>query len=296
MSSTVSSTSAVCPQLTAELATALAKSGVTEFDSLLAYEACGSTMEEAAKFYSNQGGELKVQAAALNSSQTSNGLIVVAKQQSAGRGREGRSFVSKRDSGVWATFGFNYPTAVQLGGLSLAIGVGISEALARQDVEVGLKWPNDVVVSRPGKPLAKLAGVLIESTLRQQGDSNVRIGVGLNLEPAQSSDFVSVGLSQLRLEQDLTPLTYEDAFVLLTQAVADTWREFIATGFSGFASRWTSSSIMAEKSVSFTLNGATKQGVVKGVASDGALIVQPPNEAAISIYGGEVKLLDATSY
>lgn len=290
MCSTANTSYAPCPQLTKDLASALAQSKISRFGKLLAFELCGSTMEEAAKYFANQS---QADVAAIPSE---SGLIAVSRQQSAGRGREGRNFISQRDSGVWATFGFSYCSPVDLQGLSLAIGVGISEALAKCDVSVNLKWPNDIVVARSGKPLAKLAGVLIESSLRQEGLSNVRIGVGLNLMAAQSNDFVSIGLSELREAQGLAPIAYQDAFVLLAQAVAQTWTEFVNDGFSGFAQRWARDSIMAEKLVSFTLNGETKHGVVRGVASDGALIVQPQGETAISIYGGEVKLLDATSY
>lgn len=294
MCSIVNPAASVCQQLTADLAAALVRHRVSAFDAVLAFENCGSTMEEAAKFYSAKNSESIAQAAVFGSEV--NSVVVVAKEQSAGRGREGRKFVSAPNSGIWATFAFSFPSTLDLAGLSLAIGVGLREALAKQQLEVGLKWPNDVVVFRPGQPLAKLAGVLIESTLRQGGQSNVRIGVGLNLQAAQSSEFVSVGLCQLCEALEMPPLSYQDAFVLLAEAVAETWSEFVAGGFESFAQRWSKYSIMLDKTVSFTLNGESRRGVVRGVADDGALIVEPPNETAISIYGGEVKLLDVTSY
>ena len=102
------------------------------------------------------------------------GLVLVAEEQTAGRGRMGRSWVAPPHAAL--TFSMllrpSWVPAGRLGWLPLLAGVSVSVALRGvAGVETGLKWPNDVLVG--GR---KLAGILAEAS----GDTVV-IGIGLNV-------------------------------------------------------------------------------------------------------------------
>ncbi|MEA3638544.1 MAG: bifunctional biotin--[acetyl-CoA-carboxylase] ligase/biotin operon repressor BirA [Lamprobacter sp.] len=108
----------------------------------------------------------------------STGEICLAERQSAGRGRLGRHWVSPFGRNIYLSILWRYPLApAQLGGLSLACGLAVAQALDGLGVDgVGLKWPNDIHWQR-----RKLAGLLLEVAGEAQGPSLVVVGVGLNL-------------------------------------------------------------------------------------------------------------------
>ncbi len=105
------------------------------------------------------------------------GRVCLAEQQTAGRGRRGRRWVSPYGSNIYLSLLWRFPLApMELSGLSLAAGLAVARALNRLGVaEIGLKWPNDILWQ--GR---KLAGLLLEVTGESEGPSQVVLGVGLN--------------------------------------------------------------------------------------------------------------------
>lgn len=117
------------------------------------------------------------------------GTLIVADAQTAGRGRQGRTWQSESGAGVWLTL-LERPTDVAaLDVLSLRIGIEVAPALdPLADDDVRLKWPNDLYLGA-----RKLAGVLIEARWRENAPEWVAIGVGINVR-APSSEAQAVGL------------------------------------------------------------------------------------------------------
>lgn len=108
------------------------------------------------------------------------GSAYVAGEQSAGRGRQGRSWISAASAGLYVTYHL-CPTRTEgapLLGLAAAVAAG--EAVhAVSGLAVDLKWPNDLQVA--GK---KLAGILAEARPRAGGGLDVFVGIGINLVTA----------------------------------------------------------------------------------------------------------------
>ena len=105
------------------------------------------------------------------------GTVIVADEQTAGRGRQGRAWVSPADAGLWLTLleRPEDPSALEV--LSLRCGLYAAEALdGLAGATIGVKWPNDLYVG--GR---KLAGVLIETRWRGASPEWVAIGFGLNV-------------------------------------------------------------------------------------------------------------------
>ena len=103
------------------------------------------------------------------------GSVCVAEQQTAGRGRRGRPWVSPYAGNIYLSVLWRFAQgATALEGLSLAVGVAVATALERSGVQgVGLKWPNDVLHEG-----AKLGGILLEMVGDATGACAVVIGVG----------------------------------------------------------------------------------------------------------------------
>lgn len=105
------------------------------------------------------------------------GTLVLADEQTAGRGRQGRSWTSASGSGLWLTVIERPSEAAALDVLALRCGLFAAASLdAMADEEIRLKWPNDLYVGE-----CKLAGILIEVRWRGPSPEWVAIGFGLNV-------------------------------------------------------------------------------------------------------------------
>ena len=110
------------------------------------------------------------------------GTLVIANEQTAGRGRGGKSWQSSPGAGIWLTL-IERPTETSgLDVLSLRVGLAAAEALDRFAAEpIRLKWPNDLYADR-----GKLAGILVEARWREQSVEWVAIGLGVNVKAPEN--------------------------------------------------------------------------------------------------------------
>jgi BirA family biotin operon repressor/biotin-[acetyl-CoA-carboxylase] ligase len=132
------------------------------------------------------------------------GTLVIANEQTAGRGRGGKSWQSAADEGLWLTL-IERPTDNSgLGVLSLRVGLAVAEALDRFAPEpIRLKWPNDLYVDR-----GKLAGILVEARWREQSVEWIAIGLGVNVrrpENIESAAGLEPGTARLDVLAELIP-------------------------------------------------------------------------------------------
>ena len=132
------------------------------------------------------------------------GTLVIANEQTAGRGRGGKSWQSSPGAGLWMTLLERPADASAVGVLSLRIGLAAAEALDRFAAEpIRLKWPNDLYIDQ-----GKLAGILVEARWRERSLEWVAIGLGINLrQPDGVAMAAGLEPSTERLEvlQDLVP-------------------------------------------------------------------------------------------
>ena len=110
------------------------------------------------------------------------GTLVIANEQTSGRGRGGKSWQSSPGAGIWLTLIERPADTSGLGVLSLRVGLAAAEALDRFASEpIRLKWPNDLYADR-----GKLGGVLVEARWREQSVEWVAIGLGVNVKAPPS--------------------------------------------------------------------------------------------------------------
>ena len=103
--------------------------------------------------------------------------MIIAREQRAGRGREGRSWVSPRNAGIWATL-LTTCSNQRLALLPLEMSLCVSRYLESMGLTPRIKWPNDILIGD-----RKIAGILIEARSSATG-AHVAIGVGINLTGA----------------------------------------------------------------------------------------------------------------
>ncbi|MBC8055263.1 MAG: biotin--[acetyl-CoA-carboxylase] ligase [Rhizobiales bacterium] len=224
--------------------------------------------------------------------------LLVAEEQSAGRGRQGRPWQSV--PGASLTFSFGLPLAVaDWSGLSLAVGVALCEALAPVDAgalttgaQIGLKWPNDLwLMDGPVRTAArgrKLGGILIETVAAGGVAGSKRlviIGVGLNVLRFDAADARTGFASLHELDAGATAPTVLAKIALpLVQAV----QQFERDGFGAFAERFAAHDLLRGRKVRTTL-AEVPEGIARGVSPQGALQVQSASGIA-SVSSGEVSV------
>jgi BirA family biotin operon repressor/biotin-[acetyl-CoA-carboxylase] ligase len=124
------------------------------------------------------------------------GTLVLADEQTAGRGTHGRRWASSAGAGVWLALIARHRDAASLDVLSLRCGLYAAEALdALTGATVGLKWPNDLYVAS-----RKLAGVLIEARWRGDVAEWVAIGFGLNVTAPALATATGLPPGRTRIE------------------------------------------------------------------------------------------------
>ncbi|HZY17160.1 MAG TPA: biotin--[acetyl-CoA-carboxylase] ligase [Ramlibacter sp.] len=186
-------------------------------------------------------------------------ILLVAEQQTAGRGRLGRSWQS--DTGGSLTFSLGLSLAPRdWSGLSLAVGLAAAEALHSQ---VRLKWPNDLWVGD-----RKLGGILVETAGVAGSPSRTAVvGIGLNLArpPADGLSTAPAGLNEL-----LPGLDRGQVLLRLAAPVLATLRRFEEEGFSPFVEGFRRRDALAGRQVRLS-DGTT--GTAAAIGEDGALLV-----------------------
>ncbi|HEY9066461.1 MAG TPA: biotin--[acetyl-CoA-carboxylase] ligase [Burkholderiaceae bacterium] len=223
--------------------------------------------------------------------------LLVAEHQTAGRGRQGRSWQSGATAGASLTFSLGLPLQVDdWSGLSLAVGVGLCEAIdairvpASNAPRLGLKWPNDLWLGAPGEAGRKLGGLLIE-TVAAGTQRFAVIGVGLNVEPF-AADAITTGFA---CAQELDPaITAPTLLERIALPLVRSIREFADVGFAAaFAARFAERDLLAGKVVQ-TTSGDVPEGIAQGVSAQGALLLQTP-QGLREVTSGEVSVRVAPS-
>lgn len=202
-----------------------------------------------------------------------NGAVVLADEQTAGRGRLGRRWHSPPGCGIWLGFLMRPPHRVEGGVLALRVGIAVAETLDGMGVSVKLKWPNDIVVQD-----RKLAGVLCEARWRDGRPSWVAVGIGINVhgplaeevrDSAVTLDEVLTHPSRVAVLERLLP-------ALCALPTASHLSEHECTTYARID--WLAGRRLVEP----------VPGVAEGVSTDGALLVKTAAGVERILGGGVV--------
>jgi BirA family transcriptional regulator, biotin operon repressor / biotin---[acetyl-CoA-carboxylase] ligase len=222
----------------------------------------------------------------------SEGTVLLAESQSAGRGRHGSAWFSPEAANLYASVLFHpriapreLPMFAAIASLALAETVWLEGAPAR------IKWPNDVVVR--GR---KLGGVLVEAPMIGDRLAYVILGMGVNLnvEPAE----LATGLGPLAegavsLNEVLGHEVERNVFAAMLLNRLEKWHKtFLTRGPAAVLSAWRGrDALNGRRLEAWTADGVC-EGRCRGIDTDGSLIVEDDTGLAQRIVAGAVRVLD----
>jgi BirA family biotin operon repressor/biotin-[acetyl-CoA-carboxylase] ligase len=221
----------------------------------------------------------------------STGIVALfAERQSGGRGRMGRVWTSPPGANLYLSLARRFDgDLARLGGLSLAVGIAVAEALRAIGAgDVRVKWPNDLVVD-DGTALRKLGGVLIEG-VQQDRRARAVIGLGLNVRmPDAAADAIDQPWTDLHaLLGDALPSRNAVAVAILT-ALTDALERFDGDGLSPFLPRFAALDALSGADIAATVGGRIVDGIACGLTEDGALRLRTDSGEA-TLRAGEVSV------
>jgi BirA family biotin operon repressor/biotin-[acetyl-CoA-carboxylase] ligase len=214
-------------------------------------------------------------------------VLVTSSFQTAGRGREERTWTSPKGKGLYSSIAFILGNSQNLNLLTLIAGISVIETLKKITViELGLKWPNDILYKNK-----KIAGILIENIITASNIFCIT-GIGINLNhtaadfPGELKDK-AVSLKMITglttNAEQINPLLAAILFQWLEKLKTDATEEIIQT-----ANRY--SRFLKDKNISFHHPSDNKiiSGIFKGINHDGGLILEKREGTTAIYYSGEI--------
>jgi BirA family biotin operon repressor/biotin-[acetyl-CoA-carboxylase] ligase len=211
---------------------------------------------------------------------------VVSTEQTAGRGRGGRSWRAAAGGAVFTTLILRPPVdAARLSTLPLVAGVAVAEAIERiAGCAVRLKWPNDGLLALEGGA-AKVAGVLVTSSLRGEVVEYVLVGIGINVLGGKSE--LSHGAASIATATGIA-VTPDQVFHALLDTFTDAYAAFVAAGGRPSLAGWLARAMFLGEIVTIEDAGRSRTGTFLGVDEDGGLLLAEPGQLIHKVVAGDL--------
>lgn len=214
------------------------------------------------------------------------GTIVIADEQTEGRGRINKPFHSKREQGIWMSLilrpnllPYLAPQLTLLTATVLADVIDNNMSLRPQ-----IKWPNDILINSK-----KISGILTEMQAEQDQILYVIIGIGINVNqditdfPDSLRDIVTS--LKIETEEHWELVSFIQA---LLKTFEEKYNQFMQDGFDSVKINWENYGFKINEQLEITTGKETWQGLFLGIAEDGALLIERELGKVEKIYSGEI--------
>lgn len=240
--------------------------------NILRYDTLGSTNTEAA----NQ--------ARLGAAE---GLCVIADQQTAGRGRHGREWISAEGSGLYFSIVLRPKIEMRfLPLITLMTGVAVHDTLNEFGLKPDIKWVNDILIGDD-----KISGILAETVDTSTGVA-VIVGIGVNLTSSSFPEEIAETATSIEMETG-NSVTADELAERLTHYLSyfyDILND--ENGAGEIVHQWKQrSTYFSGKRVRVTLEHSAFEGTTDGLEENGALRVKTSNGSVTIVQAGDVERL-----
>jgi BirA family biotin operon repressor/biotin-[acetyl-CoA-carboxylase] ligase len=245
-----------------------------DFYRVLRFDRIGSTNAEAKRLAAQEAPE---------------GLLIVAAEQTEGRGRRQREWLSPPGN-LYLSLLLRpdrpMPAALNVG---FVAGIAVAEAIADclpKDAEIRLKWPNDVLIG--GR---KVAGILLESDSLADGRvASLVVGVGVNVSNHPPEGAVSYPATSLRAA-GAAAVSADDVLKAFAAVFLKHYRIWLSQGFAPIRVAWCAHAAGLGDSVRVSVDAATTlAGRFVAIDDEGALILEEASGRCRRITAGDVYL------
>lgn len=216
------------------------------------------------------------------------GTVVIAEEQTAGRGRMDRKWHSPKYTGIWMSIILRpkipIPKAPQL---TLITAVGVVQAIEEvTGLLPEIKWPNDILIN--GK---KVTGILTELQAESDRINSIIIGIGINVNTALE-DFpeeIQALASSLAIEMG-SKADREKLIRTILEKLEKLYLLYLEKGFFPIKLMWESYAVSIGKQITArTITGEIK-GKAIGITEDGVLLVEDSAGTIHNIYSADIRI------
>lgn len=175
--------------------------------------------------------------------------------------------------------------------LTLVMGLSVAQAVAELGFEVGIKWPNDVVVSRK-----KICGILTEMTMKQDKIGCAVIGVGINVNMESFPEEMADKATSLYLESG-HPFDRAQVVGLVMKHFEENYERFVQTeDLSGLKPDYEKMLANLNQPVRVLDQNDPYEGIARGINAGGELLVERADGTVEEVNSGEVSVRGLYSY
>ena len=220
------------------------------------------------------------------------GRSAVAEEQTAGRGRRGRSWISPPGEKLYFSILLRPQVeASRMAMITLLMAIAVTQSVRELHLDAKIKWPNDVVVN--GK---KICGILTEMYPSADGSFFLVIGTGINVNQKEFPEEVKKTADSLALELG-TDVDREVLLASVLRHFLDCYDSFLETmDLSGQKELYESFLVNKGRVVEVLDPKGKWQGTAIGIEKTGELLVQRKDSSVEAVYAGEVSVRGIYGY
>jgi len=215
------------------------------------------------------------------------GAVVVAEEQTAGRGRFDRTWVSPARSDILCTIILQPPLALpSVFRLTMLASIAVVNAIQKTcGMAALIKWPNDVYVQKK-----KVCGILTEFEAENNRLLYALVGVGINVNSTFASN-PELRDCAVSLKSALgAPVSRRSLFAAFLEATDALYGGLLATGGAGLQSMWAQHSLIMNRPVEVQSEAESIRGTARGITPDGHLLLLDEQGAEQEIICGDISL------
>ncbi|OPY57603.1 MAG: Bifunctional ligase/repressor BirA [Pelotomaculum sp. PtaU1.Bin035] len=216
------------------------------------------------------------------------GSVVLAEEQTGGRGRLGRAWFSPRYKGIWFSLILYPPVGLSaVSQVTMVTAVALALAVRKETgIPVGIKWPNDLLAG--GK---KLCGILTELGAEMDKVNYLVVGAGINANQERLEFPPEMRETATSLKVELGRSVARAGLLQVMLAEFEHWYQFWLTqGFTAILSKWKEISVSLDCPVHIHTLNKSWEGWAEDVDEDGALMLRLPDGRLQRLVAGDVSI------
>lgn len=213
------------------------------------------------------------------------GTAIIADEQTCGRGRFNRVWVSKNCGNIYLSLVLKPQNHAHIANFTQYMSVAAAKVLGTYGVQPQIKWPNDVLINNK-----KICGILSEGVLKNNKPAGLVLGIGVNLNcDAQTIASIDKPATSLNLETGKN-INKEEFLQKLLDTFFENYENAVQYGFEGFREEYLKYTDFLGKTVYIQQrdNAQKEQYVAKNIDTQGNLIVTDSQNKEKIIYSGDL--------